>query len=709
MATNTEGLIRRKSLGGRGFGGGTEADSSPDSRPLLSMTPGRGTDKAGKSTMFDELLARDDFSKNRWRCIWNTKRAVHTLTHWAKLDITIDEATDLAPPDSSAMKFGETTGNYGVQVLLDGVFVFDTSRSVRSKNPVWREEGHINVHANNSFIRLHVYHDGGAGVDPCDIGFVEFNVQDLPIDKVIEGVFELRFAENLVNNSSSRYAQHCKRRDENDQTVGDTRSDGDENDHTVIEHTSSKPRIPVSGRNMFTCCAKPEGPEEVPSKATHYLNAGSIRLRLQLKLVGSWWDMVYGLALNGNQAIEFGSNLVANAQSILATQDQAYAVKLALWDDCLLCLKNYATFIIRWRNFPLSALIYSMILFAMIVPWMQFPVLFMLIALCMQVNASTTERTRMSLSGDNAPLTQEGFELVASIRSTKNMTAFLTRVVEHSLGSTVSNQPNFSLLATRCFRDGATVMKLEALKEELKKSDWIKQGKPLEKGSPILVDEHFRGIIEGLHPGDLVAVKYENGMLPNKVDRSQVMLRPSMPIPDWLIPEAIDHKIRRVRVHLNMCTYKIMPLLVEVRAVVTWEDKYRKVSRGVTWGLVAMAIFFALVRQYWRICGMGTHISPFQAWLKHTLQFPCGNPEHWKFLLTGDGRILGFFIGLILQRGFVIIIGVLVAVKLMDQAEFLVPAKSLARICKRLLCNKRTAPKKWAFFEETLVGEIPTV
>lgn len=696
MPKEARKLVRRKSLGGEGApgveGGGP---SGPQTQPLL--TSARQGDQADFEYP-EWLRGRDNFSENRSRCIFNTKRAYHTLTNWARLDVKVISAQNLPQPVEAVSKFGDQSGNYYVAAYYDDALVYNT-QSIRRPAPEWQHDGYINVFAPDSIIRLHLMHDGES-LGPEEIGFVDIGVEDLELNKPIEGYLELRLQNRLLQRGKDRYRDHCKGRDEYRKL--DTVANVAHKDHQAKRF------------NLFRMCSSAHA--GIGDERTH---AGEIKVRLELKLLGGWGDKFFGFAMKAPRGKNYGGARQSESTEVQEVYDRAMECKRVFYDECLWCVLNWIAYILRWRFFLLSFFFVGAVMVSGYATWTQFPMIFLVISVTMTVNSFESQRYAMTWSGRNAPLNEDGFNVVAAMRSTNNMVKYLHRVVNQSLWCTCEDHNALRFFASKCFREGVPLKNLETVMKSLEELPFIKKVDPLAPGSRVLVDGEFLAKVRSIDepkpetsphlPPRLqrkVFVDYEPDTIHGapqviterecEVEMERLQARSSWDkIPDFLIPPQVQEQIGVARHHLLDIQEKARPALAKATDVVTWKNVW--LARAITWTFFFLAVTVGLFREYYRMCG-GVEMTPFQTWFKRTLEVQCGDQNVWKQFESGTTAVVHYLLLFLLQRGFIAILLLVVVAFLVSQAQWLKPIKAVCRICKYSCCKKRRAPTCWQFY-----------
>jgi len=722
--------LRRRSKGGPydGNAAGNEV------APLLSLDAA-AADQDNADNFLVQLQERDPFPEHRWRCLFNTVRAEQTLTHWAKLDVSIISAVDLIDPADTY--FVDSSANSSVMVFSDDVFVYQTLAEC-GQNPQWNHAGFLNIIAPGSMVRIHVRHIRGNS--DIGIGFVEFCAGDLPFDQDIEGWFELRFEERLHLTSKVRYEQHCRRRDD----VGANSSAGDELETKVLTRVTprelqsgpaSERSSPVSylakkARKHSALCGvqmcRPPALEKDSGDKQYRRNAGEIFIRLRLTNVGDRLDGVFALALITPKPQHYGAfrppgeAVLEDAQGIW---DEAMDVKIAVFDDVIISVANYIIFILQWRRKLLSALVLFLFFLSVSNEFLQGPILLLVVTIIMVVNSNELLRLEMTCSGENAPLTEAGFKLVAKIGNVSTMMKFLRRTIEVRLSATIFQESGqLKLLSERCFRDGKPRISYEELKKMLRGASWIKKRKALTVGSLVMVKERYPATVKALYT-DFIEVRYDRNKhslinrhgrerdVSDTVDWEDVVARPDLA---WtgraasLVPDAIQEQVGTFRYKLDRFKHDGIPALMYISDIVTWKEKKIRLARIITATCAFGSVLLFVFHEWYRMCGTST-ISPsrLQLWLRDKLQIRCGEKPgraQWDSYELGD-YVLHELVAFVVDHGLSTLFLLFGSTILLWQAGWLVPIRAVLRILVRLVTWKRDAPKMWAFFRTSVVDD----
>ncbi|CAK9032231.1 Calponin-homology (CH) domain-containing protein [Durusdinium trenchii] len=494
---------------------------------------------------------RDDFHRCRWRCIWQPERAVETLGAVAQLQLSIVRGKDLACHELSSLF--QPTCNAAAKVYLDDTLVCQSKCQQRTRDPDWKFQKSLDVTCPYSMLRVHVVDFGNSNaVTRHQIGFVEINLGDLPLNKELIGWFELRHPDALKRTSWERYATHCQRRDDQMPRLRKPRVPVQKLQQESQEFSpDGNDTLNTSGQRSFLgSCASYLGRStaELQRQVSEAIkpeereNAGEILLRLRLSYLDRARDSFFAKALQPACVHHGTSILQADSDSDFHLQhlwDDVIDVKQQVLQDAVSSTANFFRYILHWRSNILSAILLvsltGPLCYSALFPhprnlWLWTAVVPGVIALLHLLLSISSARAFMLQGGTNAPLTQEGFVRTAAWRDTEQMVAFIDRVVLDTNGC-VCDQRELRSFAARCFRDGKPRLTLGELRTGLKASNWVSfdlpavpsdadgEGKTLlregcpstevQPGDLVLVDGKRRAWVTRLAPSELV-VEYED-------------------------------------------------------------------------------------------------------------------------------------------------------------------------------------------------------
>lgn len=659
---------------------------------------------------------KDDFHSKRSRCITNPDRALETLAPYAKLELVIQAAVYLQPR-LSWTTLSTTDPRVGVfvdDVKLEGKeFLTPVVRNTTS--PLWRHKMVIDVLCPLSMVRLQVYDD--QVTTRVEQGFVEFCVGDMPYDTPIKGWLELRFQDNLRNNSIKRYASHCAVREDHldlpDQVdlaaESSLRNSGRSNlTHQVtMEDLKARKMVGVralrkSQSMMQACSSGCSGTSSSSSKAAAAEqdrgNAGELYVEMRLSRVVGSFDSLFALALpmptpasHGNYVDLEDEESQAKARRTLDLQkamDTISDLRVRLLEDFLFCILYYLKYIAMWRHTVLSL---PLFILGVICCWQTYYGIAIVpgtSAVLLVLNSWANCRRRMTRGGWNAAMTDAGFAQVASWKNSGEMFVYLKRLVENELSGSVADMPKLQTIARECFRDGVPTVSLKELKTLLRhKKDIINWDSGADgtfaKNDKVLVDGSRKATVVGMHPdGKRVLVAYEDGLAPEGVGAQGTGASEPVETPrvrkrqtigfyqTWLLPTRISNTLADVTHTAGVIEKtKVYPILDFVTEVVTWRRKLlAAVLCLILLAVSAVIIFEELIFERW-----GLHVDQ----------------AHW---VTSQMVI-------ILLRN--IDNGVelaLVCTLFLFQAKWFACIRALLRCMGRKCREKRRAPEHWQFF-----------
>mmetsp|Transcript_33060 Transcript_33060/g.77319 ORF Transcript_33060/g.77319 Transcript_33060/m.77319 type:complete len:728 (-) Transcript_33060:188-2371(-) len=709
-----QAMSRSKSLRGGRLSGVPGGDTTDEEEARSGLIATDGLEAAYERDPFTSLDAK-------WLCLVRPMRARETLQPWGTLTLEVVRARDLQTP-SSVMFQDEP--NAFVRVLLDDE-PFDNNETQRhkSRDPVWKsdEPFFLNVLSPRSMVRLEVYEHSHR--QPALIGFVEFCVEDVPMNREVAGWAELCFAETLQRTSTWRYARHCRLREDEfyidegsaggaTATNGRTPSVGST---ATADSTAEKTATPAPSKHKHTHRAKQRtGPLlgsccGTSSTGTRQ-NAGEILVKLNLgrqEGVGRF-DSLFAVPIDAQFPKDFGVMYQEeDVQKIDAQQvyDTSMYIKVSLWDETMHCALNYVKYIIFWRNFLVSLIVTVAFIFTCWQTWLFLAVVPGMMGIALLLNAVPWVRNVTTITGANAPLNDEGFRHVCWLRSTSEVNVFLQRVISFKLFEAVpvvKDPKKLERLASRCFRgsrpaEGLTFDRLcHYLKNEV---EWIQRSQDtIHKGSDVLVREHRRGkVLEMLPPAqedgprrvlvELAPHETQSGPVHSEkipVPIDDVVAQRKLPgVPVALIPAQLLRLFTRAQMMSYDLRSKLLPVVFFVRDVVTWRKPC----------ITVLLTVFLL-----GTCAFGTWLAIHSV---GRVVDPCTTtptPEEESASEEAKAGVIAVIKDMAgnLDNAFVLLIGLAI---LIPNAPWFRFFWSIFRIF-RSLCPHRMAPKKWKFFRD---------
>jgi len=569
--------------------------------------------------IMNKIFNGEDFATYRSRCLEKPDRAYYTLGPYARLTVEMLEARRLIPCSTSSFDtyFGDQPDAF-IKVLVDDTMKYQTKTISNSKNPKWEDKQVFDIVANRSMIRLHVYDSDGDEkshkVDP--LGFVEFSTGDIPYGEEIDGWFELRFPANLQGTNLDRFAEHSEKREEEwAKANGITSStkppqDGDlEEGGGAAEPEEEKDasrkvhhKLPTSfvsramkraKTGMAKAAAAVTGSEHVDTSSDDVqFNAGEIRVRLKLeKLNPESNDELFAHALTPSY-FTYASFVQEEALPKLDVQelvDDVMDIKIKLLDDMIFSFYTFILYILSWRSYVLSGTLLLAFCSAVKSASLVYGVLHVWLACVLLYLSNPSWRNEISTGGLNAPLTQEGYVMVAAWDKTDEMFTFLMRIIQARLGTVISMQDLVHFAGTLVNGVGQEpdIAYDEVLKviHDVWFIDLPDVKELLDEGTLVRVHERRRGVVKELGksnqntPEEEITVKFDEedwdnpgaateGVHPRRVVFPRLDI-PSIPTP--IVPKAVKAILALCMYHVQDVKDKIMPIASQVRAFFTWQ------------------------------------------------------------------------------------------------------------------------------------------
>ncbi|CAJ1424644.1 unnamed protein product [Effrenium voratum] len=679
-------------------------------------------------------VAKDDFHRYRWRCIFQPERAAETLGPVAELQLCAVRARDLGCRELSATF--QPLCNPSVKVFLDDNLVSRSKCQQGTITPEWHFEKTLDVTCPFSMLRVQVSDQGKSNLTSRDsLGFVEISLGDLPFGN-IEGWFELRHQDALRRDSLSRYATHCRRRDDAVARPGRLRrSNQDQEDEDK--------------RSFLTSCATyfaDRSKELLPAQAQKVIrahqraNAGEIFLRLHLSYLDRGKDSFFALALNP-RCHDYGTHLQAEESEFQLQDawDDMMDVKYDVVEDAIHSSMNFVSYICQWRCILLTAIILASLIcplgYSAIHPdprnlWLIPAVIPGLFALLLFLLCMPRVRNFMLHGGGNAPLTQEGFARVAAWRDTDQMVMFVSRMVSDLKGS-VSEPQELRSFASRCFREGRPSLTLAELRTGLKAAQWVNlavdvpaktaEQRLSETDHDVLLREGFPST--RLRPGDLVRVDLRARAVAKRIEDPYVVVEyeepelaplqaqettgsPS-PTGDYesLEPEEVSPKARSSRSRRPSTEEKVPKARLSLRPAVPVPKQC--IPHHLAGEIHGMCIVLDDCKRHlcptlrawgdvlcWRRWGLSLLLLAFLVSVSavSAMAFAAESTDAWSVAASALRYIV-----LVAK----ILLIVVLLISLTHKAKWLVPIRSLGRIFWRSF-RWRRAPQMWPFYREAV-------
>mmetsp|Transcript_65761 Transcript_65761/g.118502 ORF Transcript_65761/g.118502 Transcript_65761/m.118502 type:complete len:747 (+) Transcript_65761:107-2347(+) len=569
--------------------------------------------------IIDKLTAGEDFHDNRWRCIFNPESAYYTLSPSSHLEIGIVKGRKLLPAVSSC--FEKYTGDEPdafVKVFVDDVPEYTTRRINNSRHPDWNHEHKVDIVADRSIVRFFVYDSDSHDDTLVDqMGFVEICVGDMPYNQTIEGWFELRFPQNLQGINVDRYAEHCAQREDETKTPMPTRpqveegvgEDGTKKTAEKVDMTKvNKVRIPSSlasrlikkAKKGMASTASLVTSKPASSDADHHAeafqyNAGEIYLKLKLVPVVSESDLPFSKVLTPSY-MTFATCVQEEFLPALELQelaDDCIDIKIKVVDDMLFAVLNVFIYVLRWRSWFVSGMLFVSILTAGISTYLAFSFIFLWLANLMVLFSREEWRNDMTTGGTNAPLNAKGLEQVMACNDVMDMNNFVTRIVQSHLGTILCAQQLLHFAGTVLVGNkyGSKVsmdVNYEELVAAICALPFLQM--PAEaivaKGTLVRIDGINRAEVKevrGKGPSAMVLVEYDiqdmitdaDCKVETLVSIGRVFPRLTIPsLPLMLVPDGLKDGASLAMLQVSKMKLAVLPLSVKLRAFFLWETKY---------------------------------------------------------------------------------------------------------------------------------------
>eukprot|EP00441_Pelagodinium_beii_P037344 CAMPEP_0197648762 /NCGR_PEP_ID=MMETSP1338-20131121/27945_1 /TAXON_ID=43686 ORGANISM="Pelagodinium beii, Strain RCC1491" /NCGR_SAMPLE_ID=MMETSP1338 /ASSEMBLY_ACC=CAM_ASM_000754 /LENGTH=734 /DNA_ID=CAMNT_0043222815 /DNA_START=75 /DNA_END=2279 /DNA_ORIENTATION=- len=596
-------------------------------QPLESKSQNKETQK-----LINKIVNGEDFFLNRWRCVEKPDRAYYTLGPYAQLQLELVEARNLIPSSTSGFdKYWQDEPDAFVKVLVDDTLKYQTKTVNNSRAPKWSQDPpqKFDIIANKTMVRLHVYDSDSSTnselVDP--LGFVEFCVGDMPFDQEIEGWLELRFPANLQGTNLERFAEHCERREESLGIAGkkhrDKKDKGDletggaapEEERDVSKKVKTHVPSSLASRAMkqarimgSKAASVVTGQAVLPHEDDNVqYNAGEIHVKMKLVQVTQdpVMDSLYAHALTPSYCTyaTFVQEEVLPQLDLQELVDDVIDIKIKLLDDICFACYTFVMYILSWRSFVLSGTLLLAILSAAKSGMLAYGILHIWVAVCLLYLSKEDWRNELTTGGLNAPLNQEGYELVAAWDKTNEMFNFLMRIIQARLGEVLSQQDLVHFAGTLVCEVGG---KPDVSYDEILKVlhdvwflDLPHASKLHDAGDLVRVKERRRGEIMKLEgpdgPNQKVTVKFDEKDWDTGEDdmegiflKKEVFPRTDIPgIPRALVPKSVKALLATVQYQVNDVKEQVLPILSVLKAFFTW--KYPLYMSAVIVFLIARA------------------------------------------------------------------------------------------------------------------------
>lgn len=675
-----------------------QAQLVKSSQPLLATSGNKETQK-----IIDRLTAGEDFETHKWRCFFNPDMAYYSLSPFARLTVEMVEARNLIPSVTSSFEsyLGDEPDGF-VKVYVDDCFKYSTSCINNDRNPQWNDTQVFDIVADKSIVRLHVYdsdsHDNSTLIDP--IGFVEFCIADIPFDQVIDGWLELRFPGNLQGINTDRYAEHMAQREEEMQTPMPTKPsiEQDDSNNPAPKAKSKKKeaadpadaykveaaKIKTSFTNrMFKRIRagsnKMMGRVEEPPPDTQF-NAGEIHVRMKLERCVSENTALFAKALVPS-CMTFATFIQEEFLPKLDVQellDDALDLKIEIVDEMFFAVAAFFSYVLAWRSIMVSGLLFICVMSGAKSSMLVYGFWHLWLALVLVLLKFDSWRLPMTTNGYNAPLNQEGLQLIAQCRDVNEMYYYLIRMVQSRMGVINSMQELVHFAGTIVQGDGELTVTFDQLMKALRDLwflDFASGSNHLEVDTLVRVHDRRRGTVTKIHVDktkpegnphrqkievDFDEKDFQDPSMKGTFDAWDVSVRPSVPsIPRFLVPKTILSLVSTLQFEADAAKKAILPYAEGLRAFFRWKKP--------KW--MALVLLVLLFRAY---------IS-FEGFLD----------EHsWCHIAIRVMTIL---------RN--VLLGVLVLFVLFGQAKIWKVGRGLILLAVSKTCESRQAPDCWKFYK----------
>jgi len=574
------------------------------------------------------VLGKDSFEQYRWRCIFSPDRARGTLKAFATLSINVLYARDLIGVKSHNLGAEASSDPY-FEIYVDDKLMYRSNYVYNTIHPNFKSEPQlISIYHPKSIVRLQIV-DAQTGIAryiSADeiLGFVEFAVADLPIERSVSGLFELRFRTMLQGRGPDRVKMHVKMRDEDrsiflptDDTIGDLGDSLLPPPRKEFEDIKDDPLVTVALRKkkrrpgLLTSCCAPHPPtqtrlneatgtmEAVPEEEVDcHLNGGQVYLDLYLLTTRE--NEFFASFLPGPSFSNYPPPFVRRTDlprvDLQEMVDTYTYVKQKLFDQGLLCVADFLHYVFTWQNLWLSLFNLAMALIIAIWPERLFMVLPGVVSVYMLLLHSREFRWKVTMNALTCPLSDEGYKQIAAMDNTKAAWDWVKRVVNSNHG-TINNEEKFQLFAALSIRDGQPVLpSYSALLQELKiaakePSPWIKfpETQGISEGTPVVIlqdtvdattidgyanyaqEEH--GVVIKVNEDSTYMVSSELTKTTKLVREGRLKKRMKAPnIPQWLIPVGLENLLRTLHVVIYALRDNAVPGALKLRAILTWEN-----------------------------------------------------------------------------------------------------------------------------------------
>jgi hypothetical protein len=542
------------------------------------------------------LDKKQPFHENRWDCLVFPETAAMTLGPYATLDLTIVQAENLVLSSAGVATKLISRRHPFVKIFIDDEYIQETPKVPRAKNPVWDSQMSLGITIPTSMVRLQVF-DNETAVDPVaqdalnydfvtanrpvhmdSLGFVEFNISDVPLNEEIEGWMELRFAENLQGSSVDRYQEHCDKREDDVRSTQDVgKKPANETKKVMVKRSQG-----MTKRVTKTFINHDEGEED----SVQY-NAGQIYVKLKFRRdPGTWLDSVFALALDAPVSVytSFVQQEHLPELNVQELYDDTIDLIQVIWNDFLLYFVNWFLYILLWRSPLLSGTITVLCIMSAFDTDHRYITVHGLFAALLVMNKFDTLRSAMTIGGMNAELTEEGFKTVAAWRSSWQMEQFLMRILE-ARGYWPMNERRFHKFVAVGFRRNhdqgePTFPSLESVVDVLLNMDYVERLFPdaqsFRKGVLVRVDGQRRGTVQKLTDNDCVSLNYDEPPSPrgDVIEPKRLVRRTIIPtVQNMFLNTDVKECVRSLSYSIDRSKWMLQPILDDVSDIFTWRKR----------------------------------------------------------------------------------------------------------------------------------------
>jgi len=458
------------------------------------------------------------------------------------------------------------------------------------------------------------------------IGFVELQIKDLPFNQDICGWLELRLEDFLVGTSTERIEEHRALRDDMAYERPEQAS--------IIESKKYQ-------QNAFCGCF-PDRPGGLRISA-RVPNAGCLLVEMNLQTETSWNEL-FAYSLPRPVPIVYDRSIIAKKHALPELNvpkliDHATWIGDTLWKNGALCFIDAILYVLTWKECWISFIFTCGLVCMVIFPRFGLAIFVASIAFWLYILSSRKRRTRMVASPERAPLNDEGFALVAMLRSTQKMIVWVERVIVQVLRGVIDNHNDLELFSSSIFRDGAPLLSFDQLlfrlkhekviidpyatavsiSEQQKKKNWLtlptNAFHPKEK---VKVKQFARPEVKAtvlsVEKGDTYTLSLEDGTSLKGVPESEMREDAASNavvanIPAWLIPDQLEAQIREMQPVVGNVRYQLRDVYTTFTRIVTWHNPAQ--NRLLCGVLIGIAVLLGLANGFLEAVSWYIHLVVF--------------------------------------------------------------------------------------------------